>query len=202
VVDAKPTFSVVIPTVGRTTLVHALKSVAAQLEPGDEIFVLCNDAGDHGDSARNSGVARAAASHLIFLDDDDAYVTGALATMRRFAAENPGRIGIFRMELWNGALIWTEPELRYGNVGSPMFVVPNVPGKLGRWDQSRLANDWAFIEETVSLQGEPIFRDEVVARIRMNGTFANRLEELKFRLRVRTRLRRAVANVRAPVRKS
>src|SRR5437588_3541660 len=172
--DAKPTFTVVVPTIGRPSLGPALKSISGQLEPGDEIIVICNDAGDQGDSARNSGVARAAGSHLIFLDDDDAYVPGALAAMRRFAAENPGRIGIFRMELVSGARIWTEPVLRYGNVGSPMFVVPNVPGKLGRWDQSRRANDWAFIEETVSLQGEPIFLDEVVARIRFNGTFTNR----------------------------
>jgi glycosyltransferase involved in cell wall biosynthesis len=192
VASPRPTFSVIVPTVGRTTLMLALQSVAAQLEPGDELIVVANDDGDQGDAARNGAMARALGSHLLFLDDDDAYVPGALATIRRFAAENPGRIGIFRMELWNGSLVWTEPVLRYGNVGGPMFVVPNVPGKLGRWYQPNRANDWSFIEETVSLQGEPIFREEVVARIRFNGPFASRLDELRFRLRPRTRLRKAL----------
>jgi glycosyltransferase involved in cell wall biosynthesis len=192
-----PTFSVVMPTVGRSTLLGALKSVAPQMQPGDELLVVCNNKHDRGDWARNSAVERARASHLIFLDDDDQFVPGALAAMRAFALEHPARIGIFRMELWDGSCLWSEPVLRYGNVGSPMFVVPNIPGKLGKWDQTRIANDWAFIEETVALQREPIFCDLVVAQIRPNGPFANRWIELRFRLRLRTRLRRALRTARA-----
>ncbi len=176
----------------------ALASVASQIEPGDEVLVVCNDRGDQGDWARNTAIERARGTHLIFLDDDDEYVRGAFEAMRRFASDNPGRIGIFQMQLWNGAVLWTEPVLRYGNVGSPMFVVPNVPGRLGRWDQSRRANDWAFIEETAALQGEPVFCPTIVARIRSSGPFSSRWEQLKFRMRLRTRGRRLASRIARP----
>src|SRR5918999_78839 len=100
------TFSVIVPTVARPTLAGALASVSSQLEPGDEVLVLCNRDLDLGAKARNSLMARAQGTHLIFLDDDDEYVPGALATMRRWAAEHPGRIGIFRERLVDGSLLW------------------------------------------------------------------------------------------------
>ncbi len=195
----RPTFSVIMPTTGRSTLAKALRSVATQVQPGDEIIVLCNDKGDQGDWARNSGVARAIGTHLVFLDDDDEYLDGALAAMRGFARQNPDRIGIFRMQLMDGSLLWSEPELRFGNVSSQMFVVPNIPEKLGRWDQSNRANDWAFISETATYQGEPVFCEHVVARIRPNGPFESRRAELRFRLRLGSRLRRSRARIRAAV---
>jgi hypothetical protein len=46
------------------------------------------------------------------------------------------------------------------------FVVPNVPGQLGRCDTTRYAGDYSFIEETIKLMGEPVFVDHVIARIR------------------------------------
>jgi Glycosyl transferase family 2 len=166
----KPTFSVVIPTSGRRTAIRALASVVPQLEDGDEVLLIRSDAGDWGDSARNSAMERARGTHLLFLDDDDVHTPRALAIIRDFAREHPGRIGIFRMRYEQplhkyGQIRWTDPELRWANVGTPMFVVPNLEGKLGRWDSAGYTGDWDFIRETVSLQGEPIFRNEVVARL-------------------------------------
>lgn len=188
----QPTFSVIVPTSGRPTLAGALSSVAPQLLPGDEIIVVCNADRDLGTRARNSAMSRANATHLLFLDDDDEFVPGAFEKMRRFAFENPGRIGIFREELVEGSLLWTEPIFRKGNVGSPMFVVPNVAEKLAPWVGDE-GNDWYFIEGTAELQGDPIFVDEVVARLRPHGIFATPLDRLRFRLRLRSKLRKAVA---------
>jgi glycosyltransferase involved in cell wall biosynthesis len=166
-----PTFSVIIPTKGRPSLRHALVSAADQLEPGDELLVICNDAGDFGDSARNSALQRAKGTHLVFLDDDDEYVPGALASMRLFALAHPDRIGLFRMRYWDGCCVWDDRgEFRYGNVSTQNFVIPNVPGKIGRWDSSSFldvpggdvqAGDWVFIKETVAMQGDPIFCDQM-----------------------------------------
>jgi glycosyltransferase involved in cell wall biosynthesis len=161
-------FSVIVPTRGRRSLAATLDSVVEQLEPGDEILVRCTRDEDFGNAARQSLLERAAGTHLVFIDDDDQLARGALATMRRVAEEHPGRIAIFRMRYLNGRVLWSEPVLRERNVSSQMLLVPNVPGKLGRWENPeypRMA-DWSFISKTAELQGEPLFREEIVAHIR------------------------------------
>lgn len=192
---AEPTFTAVVPTVGRKTLSHALTSIARQLRPGDELIVVCNADRDNGTRARNSAMERARGTHLVFLDDDDAMVDGAFERMRDFARQHPDRVGIFREELMDGSLLWTAPEFREGNVGTAMFVVPNVEGKLAPWRGSE-GNDWYFIEETVKFQGEPIFCDAVVARQRPLGTFETPLDRLRYRLRIRARARKALSRRR------
>jgi glycosyltransferase involved in cell wall biosynthesis len=165
------TFSIIIPTLGRPTLMATLSSLVPQLESGDEVLVIRNDSHDWGAAARNSAIERARGSHLIFIDDDDEYTPDALCTMRDFASRHPDRIGIFRMrwEFWNhgtyGRVLWQEPKVEMNNVSTQMFLVPNVSGKVGRWD-AEYGHDYRFIAETVALQDDPIFCDSIVARIR------------------------------------
>jgi glycosyltransferase involved in cell wall biosynthesis len=196
------TFSVIVPTRGRRSLAATLDSVTEQLEPGDEVLVRCTLDEDFGNAARQSLVERATGTHLVFIDDDDQLAQGALMTMRRVAEEHPGRVAIFRMRYLDGRILWTEPVLRERNVSSQMFLVPNVPGRLGRWekpDYPRMA-DWSFISETVRLQGEPLFREEIVAHIRsdrrpvprMFKRLAATFASARYRLAPRTRLRRAL----------
>jgi hypothetical protein len=139
------------------------------------------------------------------MDDDDQFARGALATMRVFALEHPGRIGIFRMRFLDGRVLWTDPVLRLRNVSSQMLCVPNVPGKLGRWESPaypRVA-DYEFIRGTAELQGEPIFREEIVAHIRSERRPLLRavkrvttpIAELRYRASPRTRLRRALGRL-------
>jgi glycosyltransferase involved in cell wall biosynthesis len=202
-VPERVTFSVILPTRSRSTLRETLASITEQLEPGDEAIVRCSRDEDFGNKARQSMIERAKGTHLVFMDDDDQFATGALATMRRFAAENPGRIGIFRMRYLDGRLLWEEPVLRLRNVSSQMLCVPNVPGKLGRWESpeyERIA-DYEFVRQTVELQGEPIFREEIVAHIRSDRRPLGRLRkrittpvaDLRYRLAPGTRLRRRLA---------
>src|SRR3954469_10559452 len=184
-----PSFSIIVPTIARDTLPYTFRSIAPQLLPGDEVLVLCNSDGDWGANARNHAIPRARGTHLVFLDDDDEWVPGALAAMRRFAREKPDRIGIFKMELPDGNRLWDSREVRYGNVGTPMFVVPNLPGKLGMWKVvGEQGPDWNFISETVALQGEPIFCDELTVRLRPRGTFVNRWAQFRYRARVGARV--------------
>lgn len=174
--DERVSFSVIVPTRGRRSLVGTLASIAEQLEPGDELLVRCSKDGDFGNAARQDLLERARGTHLLFMDDDDQFSKDAFAVMRRFAREHPGQIGIFRMRLLNGRVLWREPELERANVSTQMFCVPNVPGKLSSWTHSpRLVSkhgrqydvaDFDFIAETAALQGAPVFRDEVVAHNR------------------------------------
>jgi glycosyltransferase involved in cell wall biosynthesis len=193
-------FSVVVPTRGRKTILPALESITEQLEPGDEVLVRCSRDEDFGNSARQSMIERAKGTHLLFMDDDDQFARGALATMRVFAREHPGRIGIFRMRYLDGRVLWSEPVLRLRNVGAPMLCVPNVPGKLGRWESPEYPRvaDYEFVRGTAELQGEPIFREEIVAHIRSDRRPLPRalkrvttpLGELRYRTAPRTRVRR------------
>jgi glycosyltransferase involved in cell wall biosynthesis len=173
--DPPPTFSIIVATAGRPSLRRTLASITPQLEPGDEIMVVCDASGDAGDTPRMSAMPRARGTHLAFLDDDDVYAPDALEKMRRFAREHPGRIGIFKMEHPAGTTHWREgePELRYANVSTQTFLVPNVPGKLGRWQEGaprpgggEYAGDYVFITETARLQGDPVFVDEVTVYAR------------------------------------
>jgi hypothetical protein len=109
-------FSVIIPTVGRTTLSRAVTSVLAQVtngraqEPdaGLEVIVV-NDSGAalageawqadarvqmietarvERSAARNAGAERARGTYLVFLDDDDWLLPGALEQFRRKIQED------------------------------------------------------------------------------------------------------------------
>ena len=187
------TFTIILGTTGRKTVSLTLASIAPQLEPGDELFVLRDDSGDAGDTPRNQTMRRAAGTHLLFMDDDDEYTKDAIATMRRFADENPGRIGIFRMKHPTGPMHWRTPELRYTNVSTQLFCVPNVPGKLAEWKQvGRRAGDFRFISFTSAYLGsEPIFVDAVTVLARpVHNPVKLGLMKLRYRARLGTRLGR------------
>ena len=189
------TFSVVVPTSGRATLANALASIGPQLRPGDELLVACNADGDYGDAARNRMIERAAGSHLVFLDDDDEWVTGALDRMRRFADEHPGRVGIFRMR-YDLHGVWPPEPGDLLRTATGLYVVPNVAGRVGRFRADPVHgphfDDYAFISETLRLQGsEPVWVDEVTVLVRPERRWWVRL---RWRLRLRSRLRRLVSS--------
>ena len=203
-----PTLSIIVATSGRPTLSRTLASIVPQLRPGDEVIVVCDDSGDAGDTARMDAIPRARGTHLTFIDDDDVYVPDALEKLRRFARERPGRLGIFKMKHVVGTTHPREDEpdvLRYGNVSTQTFLVPNEPGRLGRWQErprpsgaGTHAGDYVFITQTVELQGEPIFVDEVTVLVRPLDNPLRRLwTRARYRAAVRTRARRAAARLRA-----
>lgn len=201
-----------VPTSGRKSLLATLASILEQVEPGDEVIVRASRHDDFGHATRQSMMESANGTHLLFMDDDDQFARGALATMRQFAREHPGRIGIFRMRYLDGRVLWTEPVLRLRNVGTPMMCIPNIPGRLGRWESPaypRVA-DYEFLRATVDLQREPIFRDEIVAHIRSDRRPLPRalkrmtapIVELRYRVSPRTRFVRALSRLPRPARRS
>jgi glycosyltransferase involved in cell wall biosynthesis len=165
-----PRFSVIVATTGRDTLYRALRSLLSQpLAPGDEVLVVgaasreiirasnrfsyrhivCEPGNDFGNTERNVGMHYAAGTHITFLDDDDVYLPGAFAAMRKVAADNPGRPIMFRMVDPNGLILWQDPVIRQGNHGTPQFVPPNYPTRLGRWTK-RYEGDYDFCVSTLA----------------------------------------------------
>lgn len=194
-----PTFSIIIPTMGRPTLGRAVASVQSQLLPKDEIIITCKTGDRHGATGhwgRNRGIAKATGSHLLFCDDDDAFLPDALHTIRQWAREHPGRIGLFRRQ-FNArvGLQWRVEGFQPGNLQAMCMCIPNVPGKVPRWreeadDPDQRLPTWSdvmFAELSQTLQGQPcIFVDVVVGHERPES---NPLLRLRYRLAPRARLR-------------
>lgn len=156
--------SVIIPTIGRETLQRAKDSCAG----ADEIIVIPDSTGDHGYTPRTEGIRRATGTHLAFLDDDDVYLPGAIELFRQAACERPV---IFRMDHYDHGILWRKPELAFGNVSTQMFLVPNVPEQLGVWEAhdpsfAEPGGDFTFIKGCAAKMGEPIWRKEIVAKLR------------------------------------
>lgn len=204
----RPTFTIVVPTVGRASLRAALASVAGQLEAGDELIVVCNDDGDFGNSARNSAIERSRGSHIVFLDDDDEYLPGAFDAMREYAGRHPDRVLLFlrRFGMHGNALFGLTGDSYPASVGG---VFPNLPGKVGRFapaSESLMrdlrprypdepdeyvavrAGDHEFMRSTLELRGdEPLCL--AVATI-VSRPERSRWKRLRYRLRLGSRLRR------------
>lgn len=220
--------SIIIPTLGRRTLRRTLRTIASQGTFADDVEVLVVGDGprpaaraqfeaeaaahqswvylEHGPepgwghSQRMAGLSRARGRYVMFINDDDGYAPGALAAIRTAMDEHPGRIVIFKMDRI-GILYWRRAELRQGDVSVQMYLVPNVPGKLGSMTSPiRYESDYDFVVQTVALQGtEPVWREEIIviadqadwwpgARKR-STELTRRLDRIRITLRVRTRLR-------------
>jgi GT2 family glycosyltransferase len=180
------TLSVVIPTLGRPSLERTLASCAE----ADEVIVVLDRARGAtllpcqlpegtvylegswgvtgGHAGRAAGIELANGTHLAFMDDDDVYAPGAIALMKEAACDVPV---IFRMAHYHHGILWADQEVRFGNVSTQMYVVPNDPARLGVWTPHipglpEPGGDYTFIKETCEAMGGPVWREEVIAILR------------------------------------
>lgn len=182
------TFSVITPTLGRESLKNTLDSVLPQLVEGDEMIVigdgprprakeLCDAVkskfvtyyevpftGNYGNPGRNDAIAKAKASHLFFIDDDDVAKPNAFAAMRKAADANPGRPLVFKMNHQAVGLIYKVARIKAGDISGQMFVTPNVPGKIGKWS-GKYEADFDFVMSTLAFYPggvqAPLFLPEI-----------------------------------------
>ena len=130
-----------------------------------------------GNAVRQRLLRHAQTDAVLFMDDDDFYVDGALDTVREKYAETPGRLHIFRLHyIENDFELWEDEELRVGNVAAQMICVPSpVHYPLGCWGD-RYEGDFDFIHSTCSLLGAPVWHPEVIALVHhplLKGTQIN-----------------------------
>lgn len=173
--------SFVVPTLGRSTLFRTLASI--ETLPGDEILLVgnasldlhlhaigrpeiriiyCPPGNDWGSTERNFVTPMARGDYLSFMDDDDMYAPGARASLESAC---DGRPSIFRMKYVNGQTLWVDPEIRCGNVGTPMVFVPNVLDRIGLWGPN-VGGDTDFMFRMKWAPHEIAWRKEVIALIR------------------------------------
>lgn len=189
------TLSIIIPTIGRPTLLTLLRELVPQLMADDDVFVVGDgdqpearkvvvgmDARVHyrevgptrcwGHPQRNWAMSLARGSHLMSLDDDDALKPDALGVVRRVVAECPAVPVVFRMQ--HGSFhLWREKTLTCGNVSTQMFVVPNNKAQLGQWGH-RYEGDYDFIRSTceryAGKERAIVWREEVIALHGIGGS--------------------------------
>lgn len=169
-----------VPSVGRPSLATTLRFI--ETWPGDEIlvvgsmggvvdprvhFVPCAPGGDWGHTERNFATPMARGQYIAHIDDDDVYVPGTRALMADAIEHAPGRPVLFRMRFPNGITLWRDPVIYCGNVGTPMFLIPNFPTRLGVW-QSFVGGDCAFLEGCKWKREEFVWRPEVIASLGHN----------------------------------
>ena len=175
-----PAFSIITPTIGRPELARALLSAARQLGPYDEHIVIGDGpqpeaqrmaleyrhtryiqtprTGGFGAVQRDAGIMQATGDYLIFLDDDDVLVDGALSLAREIVAATPGALFLFRCRFYgygaipDGSVLWRDNEIRDGNVGTGMIVCPNRRN-LPKWAAHgvlRYNADFTFIRDVAA----------------------------------------------------
>jgi glycosyltransferase involved in cell wall biosynthesis len=225
-VNERPVVTVIIPTAGRRTLRHTLDSVRAQQvgAPTLELLVVADgpqpaaraifdecapEAGwrylEHGPTRawghhqKMYGISQAAGRYVTFLDDDDVYAPRALEHVLAGIADEPDRLLVFRLDRF-GVLYPRRQELRQGVLGTGNLVVPNVPGRVGSFTEPNCdyISDFQFVEQTVSFQGAPVWRNEIITicdqpywlpvRRKRSNRFTRQLDRMRSGVRLRTRL--------------
>jgi len=175
------TLSIVVPTIGRSTLTRTLASIkAAGVDRGDEVIVVADGrnhsaknqaadfgkvlrvlyeevnspAEDFGGTPRTLGMLLASKVAILFMDDDDYYNPDTFGEVRRAIADlrRPTPV-LFRMNDAAGRVyVWKNQSIVYGNVSSQIIAVPNLPRYFGAWGK-HYAGDFDFIQSTVDRFG-------------------------------------------------
>lgn len=169
--------SFLIATSGRPSLRKTLRSIETM--PGDEIVVVgnveekqdgniryipCAPGHDWGHSERNFALPLCRGRYIAHIDDDDYYASGSRRIMGRALEEANGRPVIFRMRYPCGVTLWREPKIVCGNIGTPMFVMPNQPEMFGTWG-SFVGGDCHFLETSKWKQEDYVWKSDIIVML-------------------------------------
>lgn len=178
----------VVPTIGRLSLIRTLTSIKQQMQPQDILAVaadgfvdqthkLLEEAritpdrvwefprrhGDWGHTPRNKVFAEIEGDFILTVDDDDAYLEGAIDAIRTRLAESEPMPHMFRM-YWRGRqTLWEHPNVVEQNVSTQMIVTPNVKSKLGTWG-NRYQGDFDYCVSLQKNWGKILWCPEIIVR--------------------------------------
>jgi len=158
------TISFIVPTTGRESLKRTLASIKTW--PGDELLVIQHNppSGNWGNDERQEGTDKAKSDYIAFIDDDDVYVENHREMMDKAIQENVNNYPImFRMKYPSGRILWVDKKIRCGNIGAPMFLVPNIKENFHKWEPTRSAADFIFADKWSWPAKLTIWREEIIA---------------------------------------
>lgn len=189
-----PVLTLIVPTHREDRpLARCLDSVRASLRPRDEVIVvgdthstplpaverlvqsygkrfryLAHDAGHHcyGHCQINAALEQAKGDLIHCNDDDDVWAEGALDAFRAACpSKKTAQPRLFRFKSYHGGVYWhTRGYLQRDHIGGHCLLVPNVPGKVGRF-ACAYNGDFDWIRSTLDLwggDGAAVWHDEIV----------------------------------------
>ena len=180
-------FNIICTTIGRESLPRLIDSFKNQLTPND-IFTIISDKnhdvvenilsrynfsfklnhiknegeclGNFGHPLLNKHINHVDGDFLMFADDDDYYVEDAFENIRKFVLEK--KLYIFKHK-WGDTINWTIKEVKLGNIGKCMGVIPNTKNlPMFRED---VLGDGLFYEDLSNIM-EYEFVDKIIYKIR------------------------------------
>lgn len=190
--------SVVMPTIGRTTLLAAVRSVVDQMLPTDELIVVgdgpqprardilakIDHAGllymetwpTHHTGAEQLDQAMAAATgrYILNLGDDDVMPDGALEQVRSSLHEYEVQHGQQRVHVYAAWLKhWRDVLSRsivYGQVTGQQVVIPREGPRAKYADDPSGSSDHTFLTRTLALREEhPVYHDILICTMERHG---------------------------------
>lgn len=128
----------------------------------------------YGNEQRNRAMRRARADYLVFVDDDDVLLPGALEGIRKEAdaLDEPCPM-MFKMDYRpRRCILWPDKEVKVNYVAGSMLVLPNFRHKLPKWGvDGGPSGDLLFIEQAFELWGGKLkWCEYCIQRCDVHGT--------------------------------
>lgn len=188
-----PTFSIIVPTTGRSSLEDTLRSLQGQVSEDDQVLLVQDTLDpdsrefidicakkldikskitigdehpyDWGGLARRVGLELATRDYVVYMDDDDAFASDALEILRNFVSAKSRSPYLFQMKYPDGRIGWTHEKIVLGNVATLMFVHPRRAYRMPDWGFQR-TSDFDFISDFIrNNSGGVRWVPEVIAHI-------------------------------------
>lgn len=177
--------SIIIPTLGRTTLQRAVNSALASMGPQDELLVVSDGYFRHarqvmlwtddprtrfietapsrswGTMQYDVGMAMATGEWCVFLPDDDIMTPEACAAVRGGVHHMGVHVFACRMDHWGGRVLSRSKNC--GEVTANQIVVPRETEV--SWQRSdRQVFDWDYLNAVLAFwnQHEPYYHDDII----------------------------------------
>ena len=191
------TFSFIIPTSGRKTIIQTINSLNGQISSNDEILVVQDPGMDilsiikdkinipiktitdttpgnnkWGYKARTYGMFCATKEWIHIIGDDDIYIQGSIQKLRSLVSSCDKVPIICRMKRGGNEAdtIWKAPVFGYkeAQLGGEMYVFPNIKDKFGRFATS-------YINEKTPVHycGDAQFISELVSNYNKKVIWSN-----------------------------
>lgn len=173
------TFTIITPTIARPALRDCYESVAAQMGPDDRHLIVTDGipvtklpymprafaiegqlTNRWGNAQRQHALDQPrSTSHVLFVDDDDLLIHGALDVLRIQATMRPRKVILARFQPHSAGVTWGEPVIRRGNIGTPNICCPS--DVVGSWVSDKYDADFDFVAQTC-LNAEAVEPDPII----------------------------------------
>jgi hypothetical protein len=120
-----------------------------------------------GHGIRNTYQTDCTTDYIHHMDDDDIYSEGVIPGIRQELKANYGKVLICKFRTLGDTVIWKNPSIQFGQVGTPSGFIFNRPEIFGFWGYE-YGGDFNFYKEVEEKIGKEnlVFNPTVVVKTR------------------------------------